>query len=109
EAADAVGAVFGEPQNIVGIDPAAARPRERQRRLPDRHLFGLGVDPANGRAAEIELIGVVLPVGRHAGGADVGAVLVPRLAEVLVLAGGDVEPIDQVGVLVVGPHLAVGV
>src|SRR5579872_4164096 len=55
---------------------ASTRPRERQRCLPDGDLFGLGVDAADRGAAEIELIGIVLRVGRHAIGIDVHAVLV---------------------------------
>src|SRR5689334_15979368 len=92
EHADAVAAVLGEPQKVLRVDPAAARPRTGKRRLPDRDLAGPGVALADAGAAELEQIEIVRLVGRHAVAADLLAVAVLRLAEVLPLAGRDVEP-----------------
>src|SRR5229473_1482999 len=109
EQADAVGAVLGEPQPVLGIDAAAARPRAGGRGRPDGHDAGLGVAPADARAAEFQEIEVVGLIGRHAVGADLLAARVLGLADVLPAAARDVEPIGEVVLLVVAPDLAVDV
>ena len=105
----AFAAIFGEPQAVLLIDAAAARPRVGERCAEDRDLVGLHIAVADALAAELEQIEIVVVVGRHAVGADLLAARVLGLAHVLELAGLDVEPVARVVLLVVGPHLAVDV
>src|SRR5438105_6016534 len=64
--ADRVGAIFGEPEPVLRVDPAAAWSRSFRWRDIDRRLVGLGIADANARAAEVQQVDVVLQVGRHA-------------------------------------------
>src|SRR5262249_61382172 len=83
----AVAAILGEPQAVLLVHPAAARSRARQRRAPDFHLAGLCVAPADARAAEFQLVGVVVLVGWHAVGAGLVARRIICVAEALLSAG----------------------
>ncbi len=87
---------------------SSTRPRQRARRR-DGDLERRVVAPADAAAAELQLIEVVLVIGGHAIGPNLLAGGRLGRTRIIELAGRQIEPIVEVILLIVGPHLAVDV
>ncbi len=108
EHADGVAAELGEPEPVLRIDPAAPCTSVGGRGRIEGEFAALGVDLADAAGSELEQVAVVLLVGVDAVDPErpVGLGIAER-AEVLVLAGRDVEPHDLRAVRILHPGLAV--
>src|SRR6266571_1861043 len=75
---------------------------------PYHDLLGLRIDPADVVGAELQQIEVIFAIRWNAVGADISIFTGNfKLAEVLILAGGDIQPVDGMGILIVRPDFAV--